>query len=73
MRAKALNAAGELAFAQGDYVGVDLQPADQAEADRYAAIAREQLDEVTFESAWADGRAMSLEQAVAYALGEDGR
>lgn len=31
----------------------------------------EQLDDAVFEAAWAEGRAMSLEQAVAYALGGD--
>jgi hypothetical protein len=29
---------------------------------------RAQLDEATFEAAWAEGQAMTLEQAVAYAL-----
>ena len=52
-------------------MGVGLQPADQAEADRYVAAVRERLDEGTFEAAWAEGRAMSLEEAVAYALSED--
>jgi tetratricopeptide (TPR) repeat protein len=36
--------------------------------DRDVAAVREQLDEATFEAAWAEGRAMSLEQAVFYAL-----
>jgi len=52
-------------------MGLGLQPADQFEIDRYEAAAREQLDEATFEAAWAEGRAMTLEEAVAYALGED--
>jgi len=30
------------------------------------------LDDATFAAAWAEGRAMSLEQAIAYAL-EDGQ
>ena len=34
----------------------------------YVAAARAQLDEATFEAAWAEGRAMTLEQAVAHAL-----
>ena len=34
---------------------------------------REQLDEATFEAARAAGRAMSLEEAVGYALGEDAK
>jgi predicted ATPase len=43
-------------------------PADQAEYDRYAALVREQLDGADFAAAWAEGRAMTLEQAVDYAL-----
>jgi predicted ATPase len=48
--------------------GGGLAAADQAEYDRYLALAREQLDEVAFAAAWAEGRAMTMEQAVAYAL-----
>ncbi len=43
-------------------------PADRAEYDRNVAAARAQLDESTFNAAWAEGRAMTLEQAIAYAL-----
>ena len=32
------------------------------------AIARANLDEVTFTQAWSEGRAMTMEQAIAYAL-----
>ena len=35
------------------------------------SIARSQLDEEAFEAAWAEGRAMALEQAVAYTLKAD--
>ena len=34
------------------------------------AAARAQLDDATFAAAWAAGRALSLEQAIDYALGE---
>jgi tetratricopeptide (TPR) repeat protein len=54
-------------------MGVGLQPADQLEADRYVAAVRKQLDGAAFEAARAEGRAMSLEEAVAYALGEDAK
>jgi hypothetical protein len=37
---------------------------------RGVAAARAQLDAATFAAAWAAGRAMSLEQAIAYALEE---
>ncbi len=49
-------------------LGASLQPADQIEIDRYQDDVRAQLDEKTFEKAWAEGRAMSIEDAVAYAL-----
>jgi non-specific serine/threonine protein kinase len=51
-------------------MGLCLQAGDQFEIERYVAAAREQLDRATFEAAWSEGRAMSLEEAVAYALGE---
>lgn len=54
-----------------EQMGVPLPP---VERDRYAqplAAAREQLPETAWRSAWAAGRAMSLEQALAYAL-QDG-
>jgi non-specific serine/threonine protein kinase len=49
-------------------MGIDLQAGDQFEVERYVAAVREQLDEATFDAAWTDGRAMSLGQAVSYAL-----
>jgi tetratricopeptide (TPR) repeat protein len=36
--------------------------------DRHVAAVREQLDEATFDAAWAEGGAMSLKEAVSYAL-----
>ena len=39
--------------------------------ERDIAAARAKLDAATWEAAWADGRAMSLEQAVAYAFEQD--
>jgi predicted ATPase/DNA-binding SARP family transcriptional activator len=54
-------------------VGFDLQTetADKAEYDRYLALTREQLDAATFDALYAEGRAMSLDDAVAYALEEE--
>ncbi len=52
-------------------LGASLQPADKIEIDRYQDDVRAQLDERTFEKAWAEGRAMSLEDAVALALDEN--
>jgi tetratricopeptide (TPR) repeat protein len=50
--------------------GFSLFPYQTAEYDFTFALLREQLDEVTCQSRWAEGRAMSLDEAVAYALKE---
>lgn len=41
--------------------GVHLATADQAEYDRRVAVVRGQLDEETFKTAWAEGRAMTID------------
>lgn len=51
-------------------MGAFHQPSDQPELDRIIVAVRDQLDASAFEAAWAEGRAMTLEQAVSYALGE---
>jgi predicted ATPase/class 3 adenylate cyclase len=51
--------------------GTPPPPINQADNERGIATARAQLDEATFNAAWIAGRAMTLEQAVAYALEED--
>ena len=38
---------------------------------RFCASARERLEEAAWEAAWAEGRAMTPAQAVAYALEDD--
>lgn len=43
---------------------------DAAAYPDFVQAARAQLDEASFNAAWADGRAMALERAVAYALAE---
>ena len=45
-----------------------LPPVARADYDRDVAVARTQLGGTAFEAAWAEGRAMTLEQAVADAL-----
>lgn len=45
-----------------------MDPSDQREFDHYVAVVRSQLDEVTFAKAWAEGRTLTLEQAVEYAF-----
>jgi uncharacterized protein (DUF2236 family) len=45
-----------------------MDPSDQKELDHYVAAARGKLDEAAFAKAWAAGRAMTSEQAIAFAL-----
>jgi predicted ATPase/class 3 adenylate cyclase len=52
-------------------MGLVPQAGDQVEIERNVAFTREQLDEAAFEAAWSQGRAMSFEEAVAYALGNE--
>ncbi len=42
------------------------------ELDRDLAATRAQLDAAAFEAAWAEGQAMTLEEAMAYALEDVG-
>lgn len=44
--------------------GTALQPADQIEFDRFEAFVRSQLDDETFDRAWREGQALTLEQAL---------
>jgi predicted ATPase/DNA-binding CsgD family transcriptional regulator len=51
-------------------IGALVEPSDQSELDRNIAGVRSSLDNATFQAAWAEGAHMTLEQAVAEALGE---
>jgi non-specific serine/threonine protein kinase len=51
---------------QLDTLGITLYPADQMEYERNTALMREKLEEVAFNTAWNAGKAITLEQAVAY-------
>ena len=53
-----------------DAVGTPLSPVDRPDHDHKIAAARAQLDEASWKEAWAEGKAMSLKEAVEYALGE---
>jgi hypothetical protein len=46
-------------------IGMPLPAAYRVEHDRHVAAARAVLDEATFAEAWATGRALPLEQAIA--------
>ncbi len=52
-------------------IGYRLPLADQAEHDRHVSALRTELGDTAFAEAWAEGRAMTLEQAIAYALSEE--
>jgi len=56
------------ASALRDAIGMHLSVADRSLYEPYLAAARAQLDEATFAAAWAEGEAMTLEHAIAYAL-----
>jgi non-specific serine/threonine protein kinase len=51
-------------------IGATLSPTDRAELEHHLATARATLDAVSWEAAWAEGRAMTPEQAAEYALSE---
>jgi predicted ATPase/DNA-binding CsgD family transcriptional regulator len=66
-QAARLFGASEIAL---ERLGAFLQPNDQREIDSLIAAVRAQLDKATFQSAWNEGRALTLEQAVAQAIDE---
>ena len=51
-------------------VGAPLYAVDQVEYDRTLSAVRQQLRETEWDTAWAEGRAMTVEQAIIYALAE---
>jgi tetratricopeptide (TPR) repeat protein len=55
---------------QRDASGPAASAAARADSERSVATARAALGEEAFATAWAEGRALSLEEAVAFALGE---
>lgn len=64
-RAARLLGASEAIF---EGMSVNLQPADRVEIDGYIAIVRRQLDPDQFQQTWAEGRNMTFEEAIRYAL-----
>jgi tetratricopeptide (TPR) repeat protein len=53
-----------------EVLGMPLRPIDREVYNSDIATMRAQIDDATFAAAWAEGRAMTLEQAIAYALEE---
>ncbi len=49
-------------------INAPMWPAERADYERNVAAARARLDDATWAAAWAEGRALPLEEAVAYAL-----
>ena len=60
------------ASALRDRLGSPLRPFDREKQERKAASVQQALDDDAFAAAWAQGRALTLEQAVRYALEEKG-
>jgi predicted ATPase len=54
-----------------DISGATIFPVDQPNYDRAVAIVRAQLGDTSFAAAWAEGRAMELEQVIAEAIGDE--
>ena len=67
MRAARLYGAREVLHGS---IGASLDPGFQNYYTSFVAQTRSMLDESSFETTWAEGRAMDLEQAVAYAMDE---
>ena len=58
------------AAALREAIGAVFSRDERDECERTIAAAREALGEEAFEAAWAEGRAMTMEEAIAYALGQ---
>jgi hypothetical protein len=56
----------ETLYEEMDFV---IPPSERPRHDALVEKARTQLDEEKFNTLWADGKAMTYEQAIAYALG----
>ncbi len=52
-------------------IQISMSPLEQAEYDRQVAGLRTRLDPLALAAAWDTGRAMSMEQAIAFALGNN--
>ena len=54
-----------------EVMGIPQDAGEDALTGPYLAAARSQLDEAAWQEVWAEGRAMTLEEAISYALGEE--
>lgn len=62
---------GGAASALRENIGIPRPPISQGKLDRTMVSVRQALGEKAFSAAWDRGRAMTLDQAVEYALGEN--
>jgi non-specific serine/threonine protein kinase len=53
-----------------EWIGAPLKPGEMPIYDRHLARVRANLNTNTFDAAWAEGRKMTLEQAIEFALEE---
>ena len=51
-------------------IRLEISPAERAHYDQAIAAARAALGKEGFNAAWAEGRGLTMEQAIAYALEE---
>jgi predicted ATPase/DNA-binding SARP family transcriptional activator/DNA-binding CsgD family transcriptional regulator len=54
-----------------DAIGAPLAPVDRSDYEHNLAAARSQLDEAAWETVWVEGQAMTIEEAVEFALFEE--
>jgi hypothetical protein len=57
-----------VAEALREATGIPVDPPERPDYEESVALTRDTLSEVEFNAAWAVGRSMSLDDAVAYAL-----
>jgi hypothetical protein len=58
------------AAALREKINIAMTPQERIEYDREVADLRAGMDEQVFDSAWAQGRAMTMDEAIEYALNE---
>jgi non-specific serine/threonine protein kinase len=68
IRAARLFGAADALF---EATGQQMDPMERAEHEQNESLARVQLGAAEFAAAWAEGRAMTMDQAIAYALESD--
>ncbi len=53
---------------QLERIGVSLLPSDSVEFEKNIALARDQIDEEAFSTAWTEGRALTIDEAITLAM-----